>query len=42
MYSSSARFIVWMIDANGLSLGIRWGFGECTNVVGAVGGLANG
>jgi len=41
-YSSSARFNVQVIDANGLSPAIGQGFGKCTNVVGVVAGLAIG
>ena len=39
-YSSSARINLCVADANGLSLEISWGLGECTKVTGAVSGLA--
>jgi len=41
-YSSLARVNIRVLDANGSSPVIGWGFGEYTNVVGAVRGLAIG
>ena len=41
-YSSSAGVNLHVMDANGLSPKIGRGFGECTKVIGATGGLATG
>ena len=38
----STGFNMWVTDTNELSLAIGWGLDECMNIVGAVGGLANG
>ena len=42
MQYSLTRFNVWVTDTSRLSPAIGWGFGECMNIVGAVGGLAIG
>ena len=39
-YSSSAGVNLHLVDGNGLSPKIGWGFGKRTKVIGAIGGLA--